>query len=141
MKKAQKTAQKVELDLVEVAQDAQPPVCKIIDFGDFLYQQKKKRKKSKGRQKKTKLKHIQIHVNTEEHDLETKSQQAQKFLKQGHKLRLEIFLRGREKAHQDLAHEKLQEFVEMVRKGLNQELKKQQSLKKTPRGMELIVSI
>jgi len=97
------------LDLVEVAPDASPPVCRILDFGKFKYHQKKKRSQ---KQQKTHLKEMRIGLNTDDHDLGVKANQVREFIEDGDRVLVSMRLRGREKAHQDLAMEKMEEFGE-----------------------------
>lgn len=110
-----KLAQEKGLALMEVNPMANPPVTKIVDYGKFEYKQKKAEQKIKSAHKKQELKNIKIGLKTSTHDLEVKAGQADKFLAKGHKVRLEIFLRGREKAHRDLAKSKLHEFEKNVK--------------------------
>lgn len=93
-------AQNLGLDLVEVAPTAQPPVCRIVDYGKFKYETSKhdKEKKNSG----SKLKEIKFRVNIDGHDYETKMRHAEEFLDKGNKVRIQLQFRGREMAHQDL---------------------------------------
>jgi translation initiation factor IF-3 len=102
------------LDLVEVSPKANPPVCRIMDYGKHLYQQSKQLRLAKARQKKVEMKGIRLGLKTDTHDLEFKRAQSEKFLKQGDKVKIEIILRGREKAHQDLARTNLQNFISSI---------------------------
>jgi len=102
------------LDLVEIAPTANPPVCKIIDFGKYKYQQAKKEQKQKTKQKKVEVKGVRIGLSTSLHDMAYKAKQAGEFLTEGNKVRIEIKLKGREKAHQDLAKEKLNNFLKII---------------------------
>jgi translation initiation factor IF-3 len=102
------------LDLVEVSPKAQPPVCRIMDYGKHLYQQSKQLRIAKAKQKKVEIKGIRIGFRTDTHDLDFKKVQANKFLKQGDKVKIDIVLRGREKAHQDMARENLQKFIATI---------------------------
>ncbi len=111
---AVQVAQERGLDLVEIAPKVQPPVCKIIDLGKYKYQQAKKEQKHKTKQKEVEVKGIRIGLSTSTHDLEHKAKQAEDFLKEGNKVKIEIKLIGREKAHQDLAKEKLNEFLKII---------------------------
>ncbi len=97
---ALKHAQSLGLDLVEVAPQAVPPVCRIVDYGKFKYEQSKqeKDKRSAG----SKLKEIKFRVNIDDHDYETKLRHAENFLDKGNKVRVQLQFRGREMAHQDL---------------------------------------
>jgi translation initiation factor IF-3 len=99
------------LDLVEVAPMAKPPVCKILDFGAFVFQQEKKERKAKANQKKVDLKGIRLTFRIGQHDLDTRKAQSLKFLDEGHKLVLEMRLRGRENAHKDLARKQMEDFA------------------------------
>ncbi len=97
------------LDLVEITDKATPPVCKIIDFGKFQYQKEKKAKEL-SKTHKVEVKNIRLSFNIAKHDIAMKAAQAQKFLTKGDRARIEIVLRGREKAFAHLAKEKLEEF-------------------------------
>ena len=88
-------AREKELDLVEISPKADPPVCKIIDYKKFLYDQKKKQKAIKAKAVKTVIKEIRFGPNTEEHDLSFKTKHAQKFLEEGSKVKAFVFFRGR----------------------------------------------
>lgn len=101
-------------DLVEVSPKANPPVCRLIDFGKFQYQQAKQEQQNKSKQKKVDTKGVRIGIRTDTHDLNFKKTQTEKFLKKGHKVKIEIVLRGREKARQDLAKQTLQEFLATI---------------------------
>lgn len=102
------------LDLVEVAPMAKPPVCKILDFGAFTFQQEKKERKAKANQKKVDLKGIRLTFRIGQHDLDTRKAQSLKFLDQGHKIVLEMRLRGRENAHKDLARKQMEAFAKSL---------------------------
>jgi translation initiation factor IF-3 len=88
-------ASELELDLVEISPTADPPVCKIIDFQKFLYQQKKKQKELKARTSKVVVKEIRFGPNTDEHDYNFKLKHAQKFLEEGAKVKAYVFFKGR----------------------------------------------
>lgn len=133
--KALEIAKEKELDLVEISATAKPPVCKITDYGKYQYLQEKKERKQKAKQKKSELKGVRIGFSTSSHDLETKIKQVEKFLKEGHKVRIEMRLRGRERAHKDLAREKVEEFLNMV----PFEFKIEEEIKKSPRGMTVTI--
>ena len=85
----------MELDLVEISPNAKPPVCKIIDYKKFLYEQKKKQKELKAKQTKVVLKEIRFGPNTDEHDFQFKLKHAVKFLQEGAKLKAFVFFKGR----------------------------------------------
>ena len=104
-------AQGKGLDLVEVAPMARPPVCKILDFGAFVFQQEKKERKAKANQKRVDLKGIRLTFKIGQHDKDTRKQQSLKFLEGGHKVMLEMRLRGRENTHKDLARQQMEQFA------------------------------
>lgn len=108
------TAQERGLDLVEVSPVAKPPVCKIMDFGKVLYQKEKEARKQKAKIKKSEFKGIRLTIKIGQHDFDTKVSQAEKFLEKGHKIKINLVMRGREKAHQDLAREIIQKFIEAI---------------------------
>ena len=88
-------AEERELDLVEISPNAKPPVCKIIDYKKFLYEQKKKQKELKSKQSKVVLKEIRFGPNTDDHDFQFKLNHAKKFLSEGSKLKAFVFFKGR----------------------------------------------
>lgn len=133
---AMNIAKERELDLVEIAPKAQPPVCKIMDFGKYQYQKSREERQNKSKQKKFDIKGIRIGVRTDDHDLDFKKGQAEKFLKKGNKVKIEIHLRGREKAHQDLARTNLIEFV----KAVTIPFKTEQEIKRFPGGFNTIIA-
>lgn len=114
LEKALQMAREQELDLVEVAPHAKPPVCKIMDFGKFLYRQKKQEQKQKKGQKQGEVKGIRLSIRTDTHDLEIKAEKARTFLKDRNLVKVALIMRGRELAHQDLARNKMKLFAEMV---------------------------
>lgn len=101
-----------EMDLVLIAPQAVPPVCKIIDYGKFSYEQQKREKAQKKAQHQKELKEIRLRAGTDTHDLEFKTRHAREFLEQGHKVKATVFFRGREIVHQDLGRELLQKFID-----------------------------
>jgi len=129
-------AREMELDLVEIAPVAKPPVCKIMDFGKYQYQQSRQDRANKAKQKKIDIKGIRIGFRTDEHDLEVKRLMTEKFLKKGQKVKIEIFLRGREKAHQDLARKNLENFIQKI----SVPFKSEQEVKKYPSGFNAIIT-
>ncbi len=100
------------LDLVEIDPKVEPPVAKILDFGQFKYQLSKKEKKEKS--KKTELKTVRLSLRTSQHDIALKAGQAKKFLENGHQVKIELGLKGREKLHADLAEKVIKNFLESV---------------------------
>lgn len=107
-------AETAEKDLVEVSPKAEPPVCRIMDYGQYEYKQEKLMRKAKSGQKKVDLKGIRITFRMGTHDKETRKAQAEKFLAKGHKVKIEMHLRGREKAHQPLARQIIKDFVDSL---------------------------
>lgn len=95
MRDALKLAEELELDLVEISPKAEPPVCKIIDYSKFLYQQKKKQKEMKAKTVKVVVKEIRFGPQTDEHDFNFKLRHAEKFLKEGAKVKAFVFFKGR----------------------------------------------
>ena len=106
---ARKHAVDKELDLVEVAPNERPPVCKILDYGKYKYQQAKK---DTSKQRTITLKEIKVRPQTDEHDLSFKMKNARKFLGQGHKLKVTMFFRGREIVHKALGRKVLDRIIE-----------------------------
>lgn len=104
-------AQERGLDLVEVAPMAKPPVCKILDFGAFVYQQERQQRKARSKQKKVDLKGVRLGFGMGKADKERQQALAMKFLEEGHKVQLEMRLRGRENAHKDFARKQVQQFI------------------------------
>jgi len=95
LSQALKLAEELEQDLVEISPNADPPVCRIVDYKKFLYEQKKKKKEQKANQTKSEVKEIRFGPNTDEHDFEFKFKHAENFLKEGHKVRAYVFFKGR----------------------------------------------
>ena len=108
-------AEERELDLVEVSPKEEPPVCKIIDYGAFKYQKEKEKRVQKAHAKKVEVKGIRLSVKMGEHDLNVRKTQALGFLEDGDKLKIEIILRGREKAHGEIATERIESFLNQIR--------------------------
>ena len=95
-------ASQCQLDLVEVSPNADPPVCRIMDYGKYRYEEQRKERLAKKRQHNLSLKEIKFHANVEEHDYQTKLGHIREFLGKGHKVKISLFFRGRENAHRDL---------------------------------------
>ncbi len=111
---AQALAQEQGLDLVEVAPTATPPVCKIIDYGKFRYDQTKREKESKKAQHQVKVKEIKLKPNIDEHDLTTKIKRAKQFLEKGNKVKVTCMFRGREMAYPENGRKVVQRLIEEV---------------------------
>lgn len=100
-----------ELDLVEVAPAAQPPVCRIMDFSKFKYEQEKKERQAKKHQTVIKIKEIRVKPKIEEHDYQVKLKQLYTFLERGNKVKVNLFYRGREMSHQELGQRIINKFI------------------------------
>lgn len=107
---AMKLAKEAELDLVKIAPTAKPPVCKIIDYGKFKYEQTRKEKEARKKQKITDMKEIRLSPNIDINDLNTKANQARKFLEKGDKVKVALRFRGREMAHMGMGRQILDNF-------------------------------
>lgn len=102
------------LDLVEISPRANPPVCKIIDYGKFIYQKSKKEKESKKAQHQIKVKEIKVRPNIDVHDLNTKIKRAKEFLKSGNKVKITCMFRGRQMLHLDLGQKLLDKIFSQL---------------------------
>jgi len=111
---AVKLAKEKGLDLIEIAKTPKETVARVADLGKFTYQQEKAEKKQKEKQGKNELKGVRLKLMIQPHDMETKAKQAEKFLKQGHNIEINMFLRGREKSRMNEAKEKLRSFVSLI---------------------------
>ena len=107
-------AQELGLDLVEISPGANPPVCKVVDYGKFLYEQKKKQKEIKAKAAKTVVKEIRFGPNTDEHDVEFKLKHAEKFLEEGCKVRAYVFYKGRSIVYKERGEVLLLQFAEKL---------------------------
>ena len=112
LEKALSLAKEKDLDLAEVAPNANPPVCKILDYGKHQYHQKKVEKKHRKMQKKTEVKGVRMGFKTGEHDMQVKARQARKFLEAGNAVKVSLIFRGREAAYKHLAIDKMTKFAE-----------------------------
>lgn len=111
---ALKRAREQNLDLVEISPNAVPPVCRIMDYGKYLYEQEKKERAAKKHQKQIVLKEVKFSVNVDEHDYVTKRNHVLRFLAEGDKVKASLRFRGREMAHQNLGREVLDRLVKDV---------------------------
>jgi len=128
-------AREKELDLVEIGPNADPPIAKILNFGHFKYNLKKKEKKEKKQHKASGIKGIRLTPRIGQHDLGLRVAKAKEFISEGHKIKIEMVLRGREKAHFDLAKNLIKQFIEL----LGEDVKTEQPIKK--QGSRLIVMV
>lgn len=114
VKEAQKLANSKNLDLVKIAPQAKPPVCKIMDYGKHKYELAKKEKEAKKNQKVVTVKEVRLSPNIEKHDLQVKVNQATKFLKSGDKVKVTLRFRGRELSNINIGKRVIDEFRDMV---------------------------
>ena len=114
VKEAMKLAQEAELDLVKIAPKSQPPVCKIIDYGKYRYELARKEKEAKKKQKTVEVKEVRISPNIDTNDLNTKVNNAKKFIAKGNKVKVTLRFRGREMAHMQQSKHILDDFAEML---------------------------
>lgn len=112
---AQLMANEKNLDLVKISPNANPPVCKLMDYGKYKYEQSRKEKESKKKQKVVIVKEVRLRPGIEENDLNTKANQAMKFLKKGDKVKVELRFRGRELGHKDLGKKVMLKFIDLVK--------------------------
>lgn len=113
-KEAQRLAEEAGLDLVKIAPTAKPPVCKIIDYGKYRYEQARKEKEAKKKQKTIELKEIRLSPNIDTNDLNTKINSAKKFIEKGNKVKVTLRFRGREMAHMNQSKYILDDFAESL---------------------------
>ncbi len=107
-------AEQAGLDLVEISANAEPPVCKVIDYGKYRYQQTKKERESKKGQHQVKVKEIKVKPNTDDHDLQTKLRHARDFIAKGDKVRITCTFRGREMMHPEFGHKVVMSLCESL---------------------------
>lgn len=137
LKEALEIAKERGLDLIQVTEKVEPPVCKLGDYGKYLYL-KEKKERAPQKNKGGELKGIRLTFNISSHDIETRIKLAEKFLKKGDRVCIELPLRGREKALGDIAKEKINKFLEILTKSISVKIEKE--LKREPRGFTIIIS-
>jgi translation initiation factor IF-3 len=111
---AMKAARDAGIDLVEISPNAVPPVCKLVDYGKFLYEQNKKAHEAKKHQKSSHIKEVKFRPSTAEHDYQVRKNQIIRFLGDGYKVKAMIFHRGREMAHQDVGRKKMDRLLKEI---------------------------
>lgn len=136
LKKALELAYQEELDLVEVAPNAEPPVCKIMDYGKFKYQQNKRTQEAKKKQTVIQVKEVKIRPKTDEHDLQFKIRNVKRFLEQKDKAKIIIVFRGREIAYTDQGTK----ILDRIREDLKDDAVVEQAPKMEGRNMVMILS-
>ena len=133
---AMRMASDAGLDLVEVAPQAKPPVCRILDFGRYKYKQKKRKRLSTKKSHSNAIKEIRLRPKIEIHDLEIKVKRALEFLGTGQRVQLNLLFRGREMAHTELGYGVIQKFIEM----LGDSVKVERNAKQEGRRMTCLVA-
>eukprot|EP00792_Barthelona_sp_PAP020_P002896 TRINITY_DN14549_c0_g1_i1.p1 TRINITY_DN14549_c0_g1~~TRINITY_DN14549_c0_g1_i1.p1 ORF type:complete len:142 (+),score=23.80 TRINITY_DN14549_c0_g1_i1:286-711(+) len=113
-REAQQIADEKKLDLVKIAPTAKPPVCRIMDYGKFKYEQAKREKENRKKQKSIQVKEVRLGLNIEENDMNTKAKNAIKFLQKGDKVKVSLRFRGRELGHTNLGFGVMKKFDEIV---------------------------
>lgn len=114
-REAMKLAQEADLDLVKIAPTAKPPVCKIIDYGKYKYELTRKEKEAKKKQKTVDVKEVRLSPNIEANDLNTKVNNAKKFIEKGNKVKVTLRFRGREMAHMQSSKHILDDFADLLK--------------------------
>ena len=115
-REAMRLAEEADLDLVKISPNAVPPVCKIMDYGKFKFEQAKKEKENRRNQKVVEIKEVQLSMTIDVGDLNVKAKQATKFLGEGNKVKVSIRLRGRQMAHANLGRDVMNNFFEGLKK-------------------------
>jgi translation initiation factor IF-3 len=129
-------AESLNLDLIEISPTAVPPVAKIMDYGKFQYRENKKQKEAKSRSHITETKTLQVKIGTSEHDLELKAKNASKWLKEGHRVKIDLFLAGRAK-YSDLAFQK--ERLNRILVLISENYKISDTPAKSPKGLTVVI--
>jgi translation initiation factor IF-3 len=124
------------LDLIEISPNAVPPIAKIMDFGKYQYDEAKKAKNAKSKAHVTEVKSLQVKIGTGEHDLELKAKRASEWLKEGHRIKIDLFLPGRAKF---MDTKFLQERMDRLFKLISEEYRVADTPKKSPKGMTAII--
>lgn len=124
------------VDLIEITPNAVPPVAKLMEYGKYLYELKKKQQKAKAGAKASETKSIQIKVGTGDHDLELKAKNASKWLKEGHRIKVELYLRGRSKGMDDAF---LRERLDRVLHFVTEQYKIAEPHKRSPKGLAVVI--
>lgn len=135
---ALKAAEEAELDLIEISPGAKPPVAKIMDYGKFQYEQKKKQREMKAKSHVTETKSVQVKIGTGEHDLALKARRTTEWLKEGHRVKIDLFLWGRYK-YMEFAFlkERLERFLLLI----SEPFKVADPIKKSPKGLTVVIEV
>jgi len=135
IEQARTIAKERGVDVIQITLDPETPVVRIMSFGKFKYQQEKQEKKHKPKEKKINSKTVRISLVSQLHDLQVKAKQAEEFLEQAQHVRIDLMLRGRQRAHQDLAREKIKKFLTLIKAPIKIDQERM-----TPRGPQIIIS-
>ncbi len=136
LREAQQKAQEADLDLVEIVPNAKPPVCRIMDYGKFLFEQNKKRQVAKKKQKQVQIKEVKFRPSTEEGDYQVKLRSLIRFLEEGDKAKITLRFRGREMSHQELG----QKLLKRIEADLTEHGSVEQQPKMEGRQMVMVVA-
>jgi translation initiation factor IF-3 len=129
-------AQDAGLDLIEISPNAKPPVAKIMDYGKFQYEQKKKQREIKAKSHVTETKNVQVKIGTGDHDKALKSKRASEWLREGHRVKVDLFLWGRYKYMEfDFLKERLERFLLLI----TEPYKTADEIKKSPKGLSVTI--
>ena len=129
-------AQKAGLDLIEISPNAEPPVAKIMDYGKYQYGENKKQKVAKSKSKAVEVKTIQVKVGTGDHDLALKARKASQWLREGNRIKIDLFLPGRTKyLDQKFLHERMDRVLKLI----SEDFKVADPAKKSPKGLTIII--
>jgi len=133
---ALKIAEDRRLDLIEISPNAVPPVAKIMDYGKFQYDQKKRDRDAKAKSHVTETKNVQVKIGTSEHDLGLKARRVSEWLKEGHRVKIDLFLVGRAK-YSDMAFKK--ERLDRILNLISEEYKIAEEAKRSPKGLTIVI--
>ena len=130
-------AEELGMDLIEISPNAKPPVAKIMDYGKFQYDQKKKQKAQKAKAHNVEVKSVQVKLATDENDLKIKAKRASGWLKEGHRVKIELFLPGRSKyLDKDFLNGRLNRILKLI----SEDYKIAEVAKKSPKGLTMIIT-
>jgi len=136
IEEALKKAEELNLDLIEISANAQPPVTKIMDYGKYIYQEEKKKREVSKKVKTVETKNIQMGIGTSSHDMERLAKKIEKFFDEGHRVKIDMILRGRAKAiDKNFVKERIKNLLNLI----NRKYKVSDDLKSTPRGLSMII--
>ena len=129
-------AREADLDLIEISPTANPPIAKIADYGKYQYEQNKKQKEMKAKSHSVEIKSVQVKVGTGEHDLALNAKKASEWLKDGHRIRVELFLKGRSKyMDQKFLRERLDRILNLI----TTDFKIAEEAKRSPKGLSMMI--